>query len=56
MTDDLIQEAERLGGRVILFGSCASGEACSDRDVDLLVIEPKLKRRRADYWASRSSW
>jgi uncharacterized protein len=47
----LIDEAGRRlaaaapGARVILFGSHARGEATTDSDVDLLVIEPEVKDR-----------
>ena len=56
MTDEaLIAEAtSRLtaaapGAKVILFGSRARGEGRSDSDLDLLVIEPELKSRRAEF-------
>jgi predicted nucleotidyltransferase len=56
MTDDaLIAEAGRRlfaaapDARVILFGSRARGEARSDSDLDLLVIEPDVKSRRAEF-------
>ncbi len=56
MTDEtLIAEAgRRLAGaapdaRVILFGSHARGEAKPDSDLDLLVIEPQLSGRRAEF-------
>lgn len=56
MTDeDLIAEAaHRLAeaapeARVILFGSRARGEGRADSDLDLLVIEPDLKSRRAEF-------
>jgi uncharacterized protein len=32
-----------------LFGSRARGEGRSDSDLDLLVIEPELKSRRAEF-------
>lgn len=53
--DDLIQEAGRRlaaaapEAKVILFGSRARGEGRSDSDLDLLVIEPELKSRRAEF-------
>ena len=56
MTDEaLIAEAGRRlaaaapAARVILFGSRARGEGRSDSDLDLLVIEPELKSRRAEF-------
>lgn len=56
MTDEaLIAEAtSRLAAaapdaKVILFGSRARGEGRSDSDLDLLVIEPELKSRRAEF-------
>jgi uncharacterized protein len=56
MNDDaLIEEAGRRlaaaapDAKVILFGSRARGEGRSDSDLDLLVIEPELKSRRAEF-------
>jgi predicted nucleotidyltransferase len=56
MTDEaLIEEASRRlaaaapGAKVVLFGSRARGEGRSDSDLDLLVIEPEVKSRRAEF-------
>lgn len=56
VTDEtLIAEAGRRlaaaapDAQVILFGSRARGEAQSDSDLDLLVIEPEVKSRRAEF-------
>jgi predicted nucleotidyltransferase len=55
MDEGLISEASRRlaiaapNAKVILFGSRARGEARSDSDLDLLVIEPDLKGRRAEF-------
>jgi predicted nucleotidyltransferase len=54
--ESVIQEAGRrladaAGGdaRVILFGSHARGDAGPDSDLDLLVIEPEVRSRRAEF-------
>lgn len=53
--DMLIEEAGRRlakaapEARVILFGSRARGEGRPDSDLDLLVIEPEVKSRRAEF-------
>ena len=53
--EGLITEATRRlaaaapDAKVILFGSHARGEALSDSDLDLLVIEPEVESRRAEY-------
>ena len=53
--DTLIAEAGRRlaaaapGSKVILFGSRARGEQRADSDLDLLVIEPTVKSRRAEF-------
>jgi uncharacterized protein len=56
VTDDaLIAEAGRRlaaaapDAQVILFGSRARGEGHSDSDLDLLVIEPEIDSRTAEY-------
>lgn len=56
MTDDALiaEAASRLAAaapdaKVVLFGSRARGEGRSDSDLDLLVIEPELKSRRAEF-------
>lgn len=53
-TEPISEAARRLaaaapGARVILFGSHCRGEARPDSDLDLLVIEPELGDRRAEY-------
>lgn len=51
MLDEVARRlSQALGGKgtVILFGSHARGEARPGSDVDLLVIEPELRGRRAE--------
>jgi len=53
--EKLIAEAGRRlseaapDARVILFGSHARGDAKPGSDLDLLVVEPELKSRRAEF-------
>ncbi|HVC06382.1 MAG TPA: nucleotidyltransferase domain-containing protein [Solirubrobacterales bacterium] len=56
MTDEslIVEAGRRLAdaapdARVILFGSRARGEAKPGSDLDLLVIEPQLRGRRAEF-------
>jgi predicted nucleotidyltransferase len=44
----LLLEAAPPGSEVILFGSYARGTAQEDSDLDFLVVEPTLQRRRAE--------
>ena len=44
----LLVEAAPPGSRVILFGSYAKGDADEDSDLDFLVVEPTLRRRREE--------
>jgi predicted nucleotidyltransferase len=36
------------GSRVAVFGSCARGDAASDSDIDLLVLEPEVPDRHRE--------
>ena len=53
--DELIQIVHRIIGklsqpaRIILFGSYARNEATEDSDLDLLIIEPSLPDKAAEY-------
>jgi predicted nucleotidyltransferase len=53
--ENLIEEAGRRlseaapDARVILFGSRARGEGGPGSDLDLLVIEPEVKHRNAEF-------
>jgi uncharacterized protein len=57
--EDLVAEAARglasaaPNAKVILFGRHARGEALPYSDLDLLVIEPEVKSRRAEYETTR---
>lgn len=62
VTDEaLIEEAGRRltaaapDARVILFGSHARGTAHSGSDLDLLVIEPEIESRNAEYVRLRNA-
>jgi predicted nucleotidyltransferase len=41
---ELLQQAAP-GSTVIVFGSCARGEATEDSDLDVLVVEPEVNDR-----------
>jgi predicted nucleotidyltransferase len=43
-----ILDAVPAGTRVILFGSYAQGRPTEDSDLDLLVVEPVVNRRREE--------
>ena len=45
---DCLANAVPEGSSVILFGSCARGEANEGSDLDLLVIEPEVADRAAE--------
>lgn len=59
--DALIAEAGRRlteaapDARVILFGSRARGTERADSDLDLLVIEPEIESRTAEYVRLRNA-
>ena len=59
--EGLIAEATRRlaaaapDAKVILFGSHARGDALFGSDLDLLVIEPEVKSRRAEYLKLREA-
>ena len=44
---DLLRQAAP-GATVIVFGSCARGETNEDSDLDVLVVEPEVRARRAE--------
>ena len=44
----LLLKAAPPGSRVILFGSYATGRAEEESDLDFLVVEPTLPRRRGE--------
>ena len=54
ITDELIGQAVELlhqaapDATIILFGSCARGEANEHSDVDFLVVEPEVRARRKE--------
>jgi predicted nucleotidyltransferase len=61
-SEDVIQSAgQRLAeaatkpAKVILFGSHAQGQARPDSDLDLLVVEPDLTDRNAEFVRLRRS-
>jgi uncharacterized protein len=41
----LLLAAAPKGSKVILFGSCARGQAQQDSDLDFLVVEPQVRGR-----------
>ncbi len=44
---DLLRQAAP-GATIIVFGSCARGEANENSDLDVLVVEPQVTARRAE--------
>jgi predicted nucleotidyltransferase len=41
--------------KIILFGSAATGNMTRDSDIDLLVVEPEIRDRNAEYVRIRRS-
>jgi len=41
--------------KIILFGSAATGQMTPDSDVDLLIVEPSIPDRKAEYVRVRRS-
>lgn len=41
--------------KIILFGSAATGNMTQDSDIDLLVVEPEIRDRNAEYVRIRRS-
>jgi len=54
ITEDLIKEVSRRlkkaapGAKIILFGSCARGDAGEASDLDILVVKNKIKAQRKE--------
>lgn len=46
---DVARRAVPQGGRVVLYGSRARGDACHDSDWDLLIILDKSRIEQSDY-------
>ena len=59
--EDLIAEAGRRlaeaapDAKVILFGSRARGQSRSDSDLDLIVVEPVIESRKAEFVRLRNA-